>query len=472
MKTVLLASCLFISATIFAQTPCNNGMAGEYPCGGYNLMSEVTLGDMNSSGANDSWGWTDSLDGQEYAIICLEEGTAFVNITDPVNPIYLGKLLGEGAPSVWRDAKTYNDHVFIVSESPGHGMQVFDLTKLRGVTSPQTFVRDAYYTGFGNAHNIVINEDSGYAYAVGTDTYSGGPHFVNIQNPTQPSGASGYAGGGYSHDAQVVTYNGPDTQYVGKEIYIGSNETEVVIVDVTNKSNPIPIDTFGYFNTAYTHQAWLTEDHEFLLLCDEIDELDFGFNSRTVVFNMTDLDNGTLNFTYSGPTPATDHNGYVVGDSYYLANYTAGLREVDLSQVSNFSMSEIGFFDTHPSNDTAGFAGAWNVYPYFPSRNILISDRSRGMILVKSTNDLGIDDVEVDSEVSLAPNPGSEIITIKRSSSAINTVSIADALGKIVYTENVPSSNEVQINVSTLQNGIYFVSVNEGEGNAHKFIKQ
>src|SRR5690606_20788009 len=126
-------------------------------------------------------------------------------------------------------------------------MQIFDLTRLRNVTSPpQTFNNDAYYGGFGSAHNIAINEESGYAYAVGTNSYDGGPHFVNIQDPLNPVGEGGFDNHFYCHDAEIIIYDGPDSDYTGKEILMGSNEDILSIVDVTNKSNPIGISTLSY----------------------------------------------------------------------------------------------------------------------------------------------------------------------------------------------------------------------------------
>src|SRR5690606_11458023 len=110
---------------------------------------------------NDSWGWTDPDTGKEYAVVGLDNGTAFIDISDPVNAVYLGKLPTETEASLWRDIKVYNSHAFIVSEATDHGMQVFDLTRLRNVSNPpQTFDTDGFYGGFGNAHNIAINEDS------------------------------------------------------------------------------------------------------------------------------------------------------------------------------------------------------------------------------------------------------------------------------------------------------------------------
>ena len=217
-------------------TPCENGLAGIYPCNGYDLLAQLKLSEFNSTFANDIWGWTDSTTGNEYALIGLSDGTAFVDITDTENLVYLGKLPTATTNSIWRDIKVYKNHAFIVSEADGHGMQVFDLTKLRNVsTSPANFSADAHYTGFGNAHNIVINEDTGFAYAVGTarnDAYSGGVHFIDISNPKTPLSAGGWGDNGYTHDAQVITYNGPDVRFTGAEILIGANEDQVVIVDV------------------------------------------------------------------------------------------------------------------------------------------------------------------------------------------------------------------------------------------------
>jgi len=370
-------------------TPCENGMAGIYPCNDYDLMAHMSLTDLGATGlrGNDSWGWTDPSNGNEYALVGLSSGVAFVDISNPLTPILLGNLPTATINSSWRDIKVYKDHAFIVSEAFNHGMQVFDLTKLRNLTNtPQTFSPDAHYTGFGSAHNIVINETSGYAYIVGTDrsgTYAGGPLFINIQNPINPIDEGGFTG--YSHDAQVVTYNGPDTDYTGKEILVGSNENEVVIVDVTDKANPIQIATINYSNIKYTHQGWFTEDQKYFIVGDELDETNFGNNTRTLVFDFTDLDNPVNHMEYFGPTSAIDHNGYVNGNLYFLANYKAGVRVIDLTNISSSSMSEVGYFDTYPSSDTVGFSGAWNVYPYFSSGNIIISDLQGGLFIIRKS---------------------------------------------------------------------------------------
>ncbi len=374
---------------------CENGFAGPYPCNGYDLMGHISLNTFGALRGNDSWGWTDPQTNREYALIGTDANAAFVDITDPTNPIYLGNLPTQTVSSNWRDIKVYNNHAFIVSEAPSHGMQVFDLTRLRNVPNPpETFTPDAWYDGFGSAHNIVINEESGFAYAVGAMTlddtifsFDGGPHFVNIQNPTNPVAAGGYPDDAYSHDAQVITYNGPDNEHIGKEILIGSNTNEVVIVDISDKANPIQISRIGYANIGYTHQGWFTEDQRYFVLGDELDELNFGYNSRSIVFDLEDLDNPALQMTYTGPTAAIDHNGYAKGDTFFLANYTAGIRVLDISSIGSSVIQEEGFFDTYPANDDAIFRGAWNVYPYFESENIIISDINSGLFIIRKNNE-------------------------------------------------------------------------------------
>ncbi|TLF46396.1 choice-of-anchor B family protein [Maribacter aurantiacus] len=370
-------------------TPCENGLAGEYPCKGYDLLGHMAVADFNAQEANDIWGWTDASTGKEYALMGLDNGTAFIDITDTESLVYLGKLPTATVASPWRDIKVMGNFAYIVAEASGHGVQVFDLTKLRDTGGiPKVFEADGRYTGIGNAHNIVINENSGFAYPVGTDrndAFNGGVHFLDLTTPTEPLAAGGWGTNGYTHDAQVVTYNGPDTDYSGAELFVGANETQIVLVDITDKGNPVEIATLPYPNIGYTHQGWFTEDQRYFILGDELDEINSGFRSRTLIFDMSDLDNPVLHDTYLGPTSAIDHNGYVMGDEFFLANYTAGVRVLDISDVDARNISEVGFFDTYPLDDETKFDGVWSVYPYFESGKIVVSDISNGFFVIKKS---------------------------------------------------------------------------------------
>ncbi|SDG40427.1 choice-of-anchor B family protein [Psychroflexus sediminis] len=451
---------LFLSITVCSQTPCENGLAGAYPCDGYDLMSQISLEALSATAGNDSWGWTDPQDGKEYALMGLNNGTAFIDVSDPTAPVYLGKLPTHTQSSPWRDMKVYDNYAFIVSEAPNHGMQVFDLRRLRNSTNtPVTFNSDAHYDGFGNAHNIVISTGKAYAYVVGTSTYEGGPHIIDISNPLNPVLAGGYAGSLYTHDAQVVTYNGPDTDYTGKEIFLGCNEEEAVIVDVTVPGSPVLISTMTYSDIGYPHQGWLTENQRYFFLGDELDERDFALNTRTLVFDLQDLNNPVQHQEYFGPTSAIDHNGYLNNNLFYLSNYTAGIKIIDVTNVASQSLSEIGFFDTHPENNSTSFSGSWSNYPFFESGNILVSDIERGFFLIRKSGTLSASDF-TQEDFSIFPNPASSYVQIKNSSRSIQSVELYTLLGQKVYSKKFKDKRDLTINVESFKAGLYMLRIN------------
>jgi choice-of-anchor B domain-containing protein len=273
-------------------------------------------------------------------------------------------------------------------------MQVFDLTRLRDVSAPQTFTADFVYGDFANAHNLAINEASGFAYAVGTNTCGEGLHMIDISTPVNPMFAGCHSAID-THDTQCVDYIGPDPDHADSEICFSAANLEapdpnapddgvarLEIADVTIKSSPLQLSLTSYPESGFSHQGWLTEDHRFFLLGDELDEVDFNVPTRTHVFDVTDLDMPVYIFTYEAATSSIDHNLYVMGNRVFEANYTSGLRVLEFDDLANGQPTEIAFFDTFPEDDTVDFSGAWSVYPYLPSGNILVSDRTNGLFVL------------------------------------------------------------------------------------------
>jgi len=374
-----------IAYDLEAASACVDGQADIFSCEGVDLLANVNLGEIGFGSGNDLWGWTDPVTGTEYALVGRSNGSAFLDLSDPENPVYLGNLPTADGDSTWRDIKVYDDHAFIVADFAGdHGIQIFDLTELRSINNPPvTLTETAHYDGFERAHNIVINEDTGFAYAVGTEQCEGGLYMVNIQSPTNPVFAGCFSSDGYTHDAQCVVYNGPDTEHQGKEICFASNEDTVTVVDVTDKNNPIELSRNGYSGAAYTHQGWLTPDQRFFLHDDELDELFFGHNTLTYVWDFSDLDNGVIAIEKAGDFASSDHNQYIDGDYAYQAHYTSGVRILDVSQATSGVVTEVGFFDTHPENNAPGFSGAWSTYPFFESGILLVSDINRSLFVLQ-----------------------------------------------------------------------------------------
>ncbi|QEG23276.1 LVIVD repeat protein [Mariniblastus fucicola] len=396
--------------------PGGSGGGGPFAASRVDLLSNLTLEEIGGGGsvlANDCWGWTDSASSRKFAIIGLTNGTSFVEVTDPLNPLFLGKLdtTEAGQNRAWRDVKVYNDHAFIVADGSGNdqGIQTLDLTQLLTVdpASPESFTATSVYSGFAWSHNVVINEATGYGYVVGANTannsryHRGGLTILDFSDANNITEVGSFSGDGYTHDAQAVIYSGPDSTYLGKEIVFACNEDTLSIVDVTDKSNTSLVARSPYPESSYSHQGWLSEDHRFFYLNDELDEYnhargpdgDFGTDddgdpipTKTHIWNVEDLDNPSYEGFYEGVEKTIDHNLYVKGDFIYQANYSSGMRILQIDSADPTSLTEYGFFDTFMANDNVNFNGAWSVYPFFDYGDddvIIISDRQGGMFVVE-----------------------------------------------------------------------------------------
>ena len=167
---------------------------------------------------SDIWGWVDPASGTEWALVGAQSGTSFVDLTDPINPVVVAWLpTFEGTdPQPWRDIKIFRDIAYVVEDADIHGMQVFDLTRLRALREEfnangqqrLTVKEDNHYAEFGSCHNIFVNHDSETLYAVGSDTCSSGPHAIDISDPLNPTFLGCASGDGYTHDLQCVIYAG------------------------------------------------------------------------------------------------------------------------------------------------------------------------------------------------------------------------------------------------------------------------
>ncbi|MEE8603631.1 choice-of-anchor B family protein [Euzebya tangerina] len=433
VQSMPAANCVEGEATVTVDTATE-----VFACNNVDLLGHVSPGDLGFSFVNDIWGWTDGETGKDYALIGGIEGTTFVDFSDPTAPVVLGQLPTATATNspFWRDIKVYADHAFVVSEDLGHGMQVFDLTQLRDVdpaAAPVTFTETALYTGtssepVGSSHNIAINTDSGFAYIVGTRSCgddgaienapesNGGLHMVDISDPANPTFAGCAGAQGYVHDTQCVIYDGPDSDYTGREICLNSTAVEgdigpmpslfaaeerintLSIVDVTDKSNPLILSNVEYDLEGYSHQGWLTQDHAHFLHGDELDEIvesntDGSNQTVTRIWDVSDLDAPVLVEAVELGHVGIDHNMYVEGRYMTQSNYTNGLRVQDLVGVADGELTEVGFFDMFPEDDgrdpdgvvtTDDFPGTWSNWPYAAQPGVVaVSSIDRGLFILR-----------------------------------------------------------------------------------------
>jgi len=358
---VALVLMLFVGSPALAQFQSENT----------SLYAWLDLNDLGGAdNGNDCWGYT-SASGREYALMGMSNKLVVVEITDPANPVILGNV--SHTNSSWCDVKVFGDYCYVVNESGG-GLDVIDLSDVDNGNI--TLVQRMTTGGLSSSHDVAIDTDSGYLYLLGSNLNGGRLVAYDLSDPENPLFVGQVASdvGAYVHDAQIVTFDsGPNA---GKQIaFCGNGSIGLDIYDVTDKSNMVRLSRTTYSNLSYAHQCWLSEDRQLLYLNDETD----GVN-ETVIFDVSDLSAPEVVGSVNSGVGATDHNLYVRDGFIYEAEYHAGMRifcaEDPLKPV------QVGWFDTYPPDDDAGFDGAWGVYPFFPSGTVIISDIDRGLFIV------------------------------------------------------------------------------------------
>lgn len=380
----------------------------------YDFKSHADLGSFGGEGSS-SWGWI-SDDGREFVAVGQQDGTAFAEISSEGKLVYLGRLPQQSVWSIWREIRSYKNYMIIGSEAVGHGVQIFDMTKLLSIdpAMPVNFSTTADITGLftdylelGRTHNVVVNEELNYAVAVGAaprnSTCRAGLIFIDLTDPATPTSPGCAGQDGYVHDAHCLVYHGPDTRYEGRDVCYGYNEDTLTIYDVTNKvgvNSSTIISKLSYPGARYTHQGWTidTKWQTHILLDDELDEeYQTGFAADrypvTYIIDITNLEAPKYTGHYKSKAYSIDHNQYVYDGLSYQSNYGAGLRVLDVSSVPSqpdgSGIEEVAYFDIYPEDDAEpnggiiDFVGTWSHYANFPSGYILVNTIERGAFVVK-----------------------------------------------------------------------------------------
>ncbi len=433
-------------------TACVGGSAGGFPCTGVDLLGRVQDRSAAASGA-DIWGFLDLNTQREYAIMGYSTGTAVYDLTDPENPREVGFV--DGQRTTWRDIKVYqfwNDttqrydaYAYVTADSASDGLFILDLTDL-----PQRISRVAYASDFAEAHNVYISKadfstglpltgDSPVLVIAGSNRNDGRFRTYALDDPRSPaflatpSTPSGQPGGDrlYMHDgaSMVVTDTRKDTQCANAasaaycDVVFDFNEATLDIWDVTDPASPVRLSRTTYGSSGYSHSGWWSEDQQYVFLQDELDERDRGLRTTLRAFSVADLRNPTLAGTWSGPTFAIDHNGFVRGNRYYMSNYARGLTILDITDPA--SPQAVGRFDTYPSSDATGFPGAWGTYPFLPSGTVLISDIDSGLYAVADrTLDVPAGSLAFTAESFGADETGPATLIVQRSGGSVGAVSV------------------------------------------------
>jgi choice-of-anchor B domain-containing protein len=394
---------------------------------------------------NDIWGWT-SPGGEEYALAPNSGGIAFVRVTDPRNPVFLGKIESQSPgdfANIWGDAATFGNYAYFVTEIVGSQIVIVDLSgldSLAAADSPDSVVpaQTTLWSGGGYlaSHNIFINESSGFAYIAGVSL--GSPNACGNNEPprfntlvldlnsdaSNPTVAACLANAG-EHDFYVVNYIGPDSDHTGKEIafvFDGRDRTGAAIGgftaiwDVSDKANIVELARFRTPGLVFSHNGWTTDQQDFLFIGDEIDELvaaGWSFSSffaqpfedptkkprtGTYIIDIRDLDAPSFFLRYEDETVGADSNLMVEGDKLYIASYTSGTRVINIARDAGSGdvvLTPFGRLDTEPRLGNSilnialeekfgtAFLGQWGIYAFPNSDTIIASDVGNGLIVMR-----------------------------------------------------------------------------------------
>lgn len=404
---------------------CVAGKAGVYSCEKIDLVAHLALADFSSApgSASDIWGHTDLNTGIEYALMGLNNGTAVINLADPASPVEVGTIAGSN--TTWRDIKVlqfFDDSLGLwqaygyVSSEANNNIQIIDLNhlpfsvRLAAADNAASSAHNLYISNVDYTSNTALTGQQPALHIAGQPQQGGAVSSYSLANPLQLNAnwlQTGASRSNYSHDvaSMLVTDQRAANQCdrPACQVLFDFNEQNIKLWDITGASN-LALADFSYSLASYVHSGWWTEDQQYLLVHDELDETSHGLNSTVRVFNLTDLTAPVLAATYTGPTKAIDHNGFVRGNRYYMSNYQRGLTILDITDPT--APTQAGYFDTFPASDSAAFNGLWGVYPYLPSGLILGSDINSGFYLFRDNTVSSQAGAVSFSEPELRVNPG------------------------------------------------------------------
>lgn len=346
----------------------------------------IPISEMLAAKVNDVASWYDDQEDQTYILVGCDNGTALYRLLPGSRPIYMGKLPTQSVSSLWRDIKVVKDHAYIVSEAPVHGMQVLDLTALREwhpLDGPVEWQADAVVGSPSSAHNLVAFEEDDMILQVGSSFASGGAVLFDVSEPGSPQLVGTASEWGAFHDGHALVYNGPDVEHHGKSLLFAAGSGKLWVLDITDPSDITMVSSSNYPNAHFSHQVWVSDDHDHAFLGDELDETSEGLPTRTMVFDLTDLDNPAVVEVHEADSYASDHNQYTHGEWLFQSNYNAGLRMLSDAWPTFPVLTERGHFDPLDSLSGPGFNGAWSHVILKEEGVIAFTSINQGLWVVK-----------------------------------------------------------------------------------------
>lgn len=322
----------------------------------YQLDSIATF-EFTDVDGSDCWGWR-APNGDQYAIMGVFEGVAFVNVTT----MTVCDTVPVGASCLWQDMATVENYCYSVSEC-GNGLLVIDMSFLPDSTHlVGTF---PIGSGGGSSHNLSIDSIQGYLYMEGGASNGNNVRVHDISDRENPTYVSSFGNLNNSiHD--IYAYN--DTVWMAD-----GSAGSYSIWNLTDKFNPVILARWFVPNAGYAHNIWPTEDRKHVVTTEETTD-------KTIkIWNVEDFGNVVLMGEELGAGRLA-HNAHVRGNFAYVSHYSTGVIVLDITRPA--CMQEVARFDTWPQSDNAGFMGCWGAFPYTGDDSLVYASNDDGRLFI------------------------------------------------------------------------------------------
>ncbi len=382
---------------------------------------------------NECWGFY--VNDKEIAVIGSTEGTHFFDVSNPASSSEIAFVAGAytGAGVIHRDYHDYQGYLYAVcDEGNTSTLQIIDISNL------PNYINTVYDSNnlFTKAHNIFIDTATGKMYACASNSAM---DVYDLQNPTSPQLIYSYNNVGHVHDAFVRN----DSAYLN----CGNDGLRIFDFSNVNQLGDQPLllgSLTSYPDAGYNHSGWLSDDGKTYIMQDE----NHGYDVK--ILDVSDVSNISVLSTFNSGVNSQSmaHNGIIKGNNVYIPYYHDGIRVFDISDPSN--PIQTWEYDTYAPLSHASYKGAWGVYPYLPSGNIIVSDMQTGLYIFNLDENPNINNQYV-LETKIYPNPANKEIWIE--SNADNII-VYNLLGERIIKEKIQSSKYV-LSRDKLASGIY-----------------